>query len=322
MDLSVIIICKDEEKNIARCVESAISGATGFKYEILLVDVSTDKTVEIAKKYPVKIIKQKKDKYLSPSSGRYIGTLNSTGKYVLFIDADVVLIKDFIKRAIEYFKNPIVGGVRGKLYNINPEENINKKHPERDKQRKEGPLGGQASMYSREALEKVGTFNPFVKGEEERELYHRMSTGGYKLIHIDDSMGYHFFKVRDKKEIDEKSGYYVGVGQIIRKYFLRRPFFDVIKAQKRIFIEQLITILLIIILIFLIISKKYLFLISIAILLFILLVSLSIWKGHNKVYLFIRSRLYIFINIIKGIILGIEEEKDYLKKTNIKFIKR
>jgi glycosyltransferase involved in cell wall biosynthesis len=52
--ISVIIITKNEEKHIARCISSV-----GFADEVIVVDSgSTDNTVNIAKELGAKVIKK------------------------------------------------------------------------------------------------------------------------------------------------------------------------------------------------------------------------------------------------------------------------
>ena len=88
--LSVIIVTKNEERNISRCIKSVLSYTRNIEYvEIILVDsCSTDSTVEIAKQYPIDIIQLGKDWPHSPSAGRFTGVNNTSGKYVLIIDGD------------------------------------------------------------------------------------------------------------------------------------------------------------------------------------------------------------------------------------------
>jgi len=60
ISLSVVILAKNEEKNIEACLKSVY----GWADEIILVDdESTDKTVEIARRYTDKICQRKMDKY-------------------------------------------------------------------------------------------------------------------------------------------------------------------------------------------------------------------------------------------------------------------
>lgn len=79
--LSVIIISKNEAKNIARTIESVT-----FADEIILIDAfSTDKTVQIAKKFNVKIYKRKWTGY---SDQKRFALSKASGKWILSIDAD------------------------------------------------------------------------------------------------------------------------------------------------------------------------------------------------------------------------------------------
>jgi glycosyltransferase involved in cell wall biosynthesis len=79
--LSAIIIAKNEEKRIAKCLESV-----AFADERIVVDNgSTDKTVDIARNKGAKIFEAKDRDF---SSIRQLGLREATGKWVLYIDAD------------------------------------------------------------------------------------------------------------------------------------------------------------------------------------------------------------------------------------------
>lgn len=93
MKLSVCVITKNEEKNIARCLESIKSIAT----EIIVVDTgSTDDTVSIAKKQGAKTYYFK---WVNDfSKARNYALSKATGNWILFLDADEYLSKDSIPR--------------------------------------------------------------------------------------------------------------------------------------------------------------------------------------------------------------------------------
>lgn len=79
--ISVIIITKDEEKNISDCLESV-----EWADEIIVVDSeSTDKTVDIAKQFTDKVISRKWEGYVSQK--RYALNL-ANNEWVLSLDAD------------------------------------------------------------------------------------------------------------------------------------------------------------------------------------------------------------------------------------------
>ena len=94
--LGVIIITKNEEKNIARCLESV-----KWVDEIIVVDSgSTDKTIEIARSYNAKVIQRH-----WPGDGpqKHFGITQLTTKWGLVLDADEELtpeLTDSIQSAI------------------------------------------------------------------------------------------------------------------------------------------------------------------------------------------------------------------------------
>ena len=97
--LSVILICKNEEKNIEACLKSV-----SFADEIIILDSgSTDKTIEIAKKYTSHVYSTdwpgfgiQKNRCLS----------KATGDWVLSIDADEQVSDALKEQIIRLLKNP------------------------------------------------------------------------------------------------------------------------------------------------------------------------------------------------------------------------
>lgn len=86
--ISYCVFTYNEEKNIRACLESIFNqDYPSKKLEVILVDdKSTDKTLSIAREFPVKIfINGKNDGDLSAT----IGFKNSTGKYFTAIGADM-----------------------------------------------------------------------------------------------------------------------------------------------------------------------------------------------------------------------------------------
>ena len=99
IELSVVILTKNEERNIKDCLESVI----GWADEILIIDdMSTDNTLEIAKKYTDRVITKKMD-----IEGRHRNFAYSQAKnlWVLSLDADERATED-LKKEIEKSINP------------------------------------------------------------------------------------------------------------------------------------------------------------------------------------------------------------------------
>jgi len=114
--LSVVIITKNEEHNIKDCIESV-----EWADEIILIDdLSTDRTVEIAKKYNVKIWKKKLENF---GEQKNFGISKTKNDWVLSIDADERVSNDLRREIISTLKVPSCDG-----YYINVRCHIGKKH--------------------------------------------------------------------------------------------------------------------------------------------------------------------------------------------------
>jgi len=102
--ISVIVPTYHEEKYIEPTL-IAISNQTlkRNKYEIIISDAnSKDKTIEIAKKYADKIVITNKR---GIALGRNLGAKYAKGKYLVFIDADTIILPQTLEKIIKEFKD-------------------------------------------------------------------------------------------------------------------------------------------------------------------------------------------------------------------------
>ena len=80
--LTVVVITKNEQDNIGKCLESVY----GWADEIIIVDdESTDRTIEVAKKFADKIFYKKMDNEGRHRNWSYAQAKN---EWVLSLDAD------------------------------------------------------------------------------------------------------------------------------------------------------------------------------------------------------------------------------------------
>ena len=225
--LSVVVICRNEERFIDRCIKSVLNSTTSIeKKEVIIVDsCSEDRTIQIAMMYPVTILQLRPEWIHTPSAGRYIGYLNSTGDYIFFIDGDSFLIEGFIEKAIEYIdrysqiaavtgrRNEVCHRPNGTVVRRNDIYQIgeNSKHVE---------IAVCSSLFKRSALGSVGSFNPYIYSEEEAELSDRLRRAGYEIVAIPYDMVIHNITVdRDTlaglaRRIRKR--FHLGPGQIMR----------------------------------------------------------------------------------------------------------
>ena len=119
MNISVIIPCYNEEKNIAGALEALCSQETDFQYEIIVVDSSFDQTPSlIENQFPdVKLFHH--DGRLSCGEARNKGIALAQGGKILFTDADVRVPSDWVQRMGGFLENYDVVG--GSMRNGNPQ---------------------------------------------------------------------------------------------------------------------------------------------------------------------------------------------------------
>ena len=106
MQISIIIPMYNEERYIARCLES-LTHQTFQDFEIILIDDgSTDKTVKIAETFKdnfhLTILKQQ---HGWPGKARNRWAKKAKGEILVFVDADMFFDQDYIKLLIEPIQN-------------------------------------------------------------------------------------------------------------------------------------------------------------------------------------------------------------------------
>lgn len=100
--LSVVILTKNEEKNILDCLENL----EGVSEVIIIDDNSTDLTIEVIKslnRKNIKIFKRQLD--LNFAKQRNFGLEKAKNEWVLFIDADERASKEFLSEISEQITN-------------------------------------------------------------------------------------------------------------------------------------------------------------------------------------------------------------------------
>jgi len=110
LPLSVVVITKNEERNIARCLESA-----KWAGEIVLLDsFSTDKTLDIAKKYTNNVHKRDMD---VEGTHRNFAYGLASNRWVLSLDADEVISSELKQEIINLLRNESLA-IKNDVYSI------------------------------------------------------------------------------------------------------------------------------------------------------------------------------------------------------------
>ena len=250
INVSIIIKAYNEEKYIAKCVESALKALkkVGGNNEVILVDsLSKDKAVEIAKKYPIRIIQLKPNWQKSAAAALETGYRYSKGKYIYVLDGDMTLNENFISVALKKLKkNESVAGIGGNMQVPKNDFFLNKRAKRHLKTYENHidyfnayslPGGG---LYKKSAIEKVECLaNPYLFSDEEADLGFRLEKKRYRLMRLDfPSVRHYGYSTSPIKFVFSKfkSKYFQGTGQILRNYFGEKIFWKhLIEEKMRIF---------------------------------------------------------------------------------------
>jgi glycosyltransferase involved in cell wall biosynthesis len=219
--VSVIVCAHNEEQHIDKSLPSIMNALKGILGEIVFVaDRCTDKTVEKAKKYPVKIIEKTWMKWEnSYSEALQIGYANAEGTYVSIVDADIVVSPNFFKDLIPPIKGKTVS-VAAQIVTY-PDAFLNRLMNAWEKTSKFAPLGktprGAARVILKKALDEINGFKDVPPPDTDIDL--RFTDRGYKSIGTSKTKAYHIRRVTLKKIINGQinSGrgrYTLGIGLV------------------------------------------------------------------------------------------------------------
>ncbi len=116
IDVSIIVLTLNEEKNIALCLSGIFSQHTNLRYEVLVIDSSSsDRTVEIASTFPVTIHRIQRNEFHHGGT-RNLGARLSAGKYLVFLAGDAYPVSEhWLETLIQPMANDeMLAGIYGK----------------------------------------------------------------------------------------------------------------------------------------------------------------------------------------------------------------
>jgi glycosyltransferase involved in cell wall biosynthesis len=188
-EVTIGICVKNNEKTIQKAIESVVNqNFPHEKLQVIIIDGdSTDNTIPIIKR----ILTQKDIEYRILSDNgegigkaRAIAVENATGKYITWVDGDIILPKEHLKEQVMFMnKNKKIGIVRGKDI-LHKEKSlcgtletltlISKAKPPQQ------CAGG--STYRLVAIQQVGNFNPNIRDTgEDIDMVNRIKAAGWKI---------------------------------------------------------------------------------------------------------------------------------------------
>src|SRR5262249_27584085 len=180
--VSIVIVCYNQARYLRDAIESSLTQTFGDIETLVVDDGSTDHTREVALSFPqVRYVHQRNQ---GLAAARNTGTRETTGSYLLFLDADDRLLPEAVQSGLECFReHPESGFVFGAFRNIYddgspaPTEVSSGVQHDYYWRLLQGNIIGMhaAVLYSRTALLDAGGFNDRLPACEDYDLYLRIS---------------------------------------------------------------------------------------------------------------------------------------------------
>lgn len=216
--VSITIKAFNEERNIGRCIESAIAALSELPNpsEIIVADsVSADRTVEIARRYPVTVVQFQSAAERGCGAGVQLGFQHSCGDFVMLLDGDMEMLPGFLPLALERLANePKLAGVAGLVQDTTVRNAFDRRRVERgviNRPRNSAPWLSGGGLYRREAILAAGGYaaDRNLKAWEEAELGLRLTAAGWSLERLEHPSTLH-------------TGHPLGTGQLLRSLWRSR----------------------------------------------------------------------------------------------------
>ncbi len=176
LDISVIVPVRNAEDLVDDCLASIVRAEPR---EIIVVDgLSTDRTLEIAGQYPVRVLS---DEGRGLPAARAIGAQAASSKLVALIDADVVLPEGALERLVEEFKEEGYAALQAGLESVSGPGYWGQALADHHRSgRSKEWFGVVATVFERDVLLEHGFDQAFLSGED-IELRWRLQQSGARI---------------------------------------------------------------------------------------------------------------------------------------------
>jgi cellulose synthase/poly-beta-1,6-N-acetylglucosamine synthase-like glycosyltransferase len=194
--VSIIVATRNNEQTINECLGAIFKLDYPKDFlEVIVVDgCSTDATVEIAEKYPVKVVSAPLN---APAA--YNHALKMINNEVLgFIDSDAKVEKEWLNKLVAYLDDPQVAGVSGNIETWNTENHwarsigYDLKNRYARLKKYVVRVATMNLLMKKSVIEEVGGFDENLPSQYDTDLGFRITSRGYKILFEPDAKCYHF----------------------------------------------------------------------------------------------------------------------------------
>ncbi|MEU6409265.1 glycosyltransferase [Microbispora sp. NPDC046933] len=117
-DVAVIVPNYNKRKTLRACLESVYAQTYRPAEVVVVDDVSTDGSLEIAREFPCTVVESPRNR--GPAAARNLGVARSSAPLLFFVDSDTALAPDAVRNAVKaYRETPDCGMVQG-IYDAEP----------------------------------------------------------------------------------------------------------------------------------------------------------------------------------------------------------
>ncbi len=222
--VSIIVKALNEEKRIASTLESALRAVRQVGGEVILADsYSSDRTVEIARRYPVRIVQLMHPADRCCGAGPQLGFAHALGEFIYLVDGDMQLAEDFLPQALAFMHGRTeIAGVSGRVLEMHTE---NPEYQARHEQWAAVPSGlasrlDGGGLYRRRAIESVVYLSDRnLHSYEEFDLAARLRSEGWDLWRLPIEAVSHYGHETPPYTLllrRWRSGYIWGLGELLR----------------------------------------------------------------------------------------------------------
>jgi cellulose synthase/poly-beta-1,6-N-acetylglucosamine synthase-like glycosyltransferase len=164
-------------------------------FEVILVDGgSKDKTIQLAKKYPVKICQTALNCPAAYNYAQKIALYPVLG----FVDSDAKVEPDWLKKLVLRLDEPDVGGVSGSIDTWNTDNpwarsigyELKTRYRRIGKDTKR--IATMNLLLKKSVIEEVGGWAEDMQSQYDTEFGYRLASKGYKIAYEPSSVCYHF----------------------------------------------------------------------------------------------------------------------------------
>jgi cellulose synthase/poly-beta-1,6-N-acetylglucosamine synthase-like glycosyltransferase len=196
--VSIIVATHNNEQTIKECLEAIFKlNYPKDSLEIIVADgCSQDATVEIATRYPVKIVSTPLN---APATYNYV--MKTVSSEVLgFIDSDAKVEQEWLNKLITYLADPQVAGVSGSIETWNTENpwarsiGYDLKNRYARLKKYVVRVATMNLLLKKNIIEAVGGFDENLPSQYDTDLGFRITSRGYKVVYEPSAKCYHFHR--------------------------------------------------------------------------------------------------------------------------------